>query len=323
MWLCGAALLLCCGCASAPYRFGRFHPQEFDGAPSQPVAVNFGSPNKALDGLGWLVGLPVRILTLKWNASNHHVSDETVAKLKTYLRENDITDVYVAVNEYDPKGQWQRLRENDHISPVWRYSIGALSCVTYSIFPYRIIGGDEYNPFTNTLNLTSDVPAMLLSEAAYAKDVRSRKLPGAYATVNILPIVSLWRQSLAASDVVGYARFHDDWEGEKEVYCFLYPHIGATTFGPAAHFVPVAGPFLSTGGAIVGHVVGRTTAAIQQPESIDSAPGDDPVPVITEKERTDAKHRQQVSRPPPSEENAVLQAAFQKPSQPRPPREAK
>jgi hypothetical protein len=276
--LCAMALLLGSGCATTSYRFGRFHPQEPDGTDVQPVVVKQGTPHKTLDRIGWLVGLPGRFFTLNPKTNNHDVSPETLEKVKTYLERNDLTDVLVAVNDYDPKGQWQRLRENERISPLWRYTAGTLNWLGYVIIPNRVFGGDEYNPFTNTMTLTSDVPALVLAEAAYAKDIHSRKNPGTYAAINDLPVLSMIRHSRATSDVLGYARLEHDWEAEKEAYDVLYPQIGSTTFGPASHFVPVAGPFLSVGGAVVGHAAGRSVSAVQEPKPIRTSPGPSPSP---------------------------------------------
>ena len=242
------------------------------------MVVEQGGPHKMLDRIGWVVGLPARVMTLNSKTNNHHVSPETVEELRNYLEQNDLTDVYVAVNDYDPKEQWRRLRENYRIAPFWRYSVGTISWLSYSMFPYRVFGGDEYNPFTNTLNLTSDVPALVLAEAAYAKDIHTRRHPGAYATISDLPLFSMWRQSRAASDVLAYARVRNDWEAQKQAYHVLYPHIGSTAFGPASHFVPVAGPFLSAGGALVGHATGRTVTAVLQPKSNNSPSGEPPQP---------------------------------------------
>ena len=115
--------------------------------------------------------------------------------------------MYVAVNEYDPKGQWRRMRKNDRVSPFWRYSVGTLAWMHYTLLPNRLFGGDRYDPFANSLNLSSDVQSLVLSEAAYAKDIHSRRHPGAYAAiVNDMPVLSIWRRARAASDVLGYAR---------------------------------------------------------------------------------------------------------------------
>jgi hypothetical protein len=268
------------GCVSSSYQYGRFHPDQPDGFDVQPVAFEYGEPNKTLDRIGYVVGFPARLLTLNKNVNNHHLSPETLDKLRVYLEENDITDVYVVVDKYDPKDQWRRLRDNDRISPFWRYSVGAITCIGYTILPNRIFGGDRYNPFTNTLNLSSDVPAMVLAEAAYAKDIHSQRFPGFYASiVNDLPILTVFRQTRATSDVVGYARIQGDWATEKQTYLVMYPQIGVGCIGPIGFYVPVVGPFLDLGGAVAGHVAGRTVALVEEsrrPKSLPdtTAPGE-------------------------------------------------
>ena len=239
----------------------------------QPVAFEYGEPNKTLDKIGYVVGFPARLLTMNKNVNNHHISPETLDKLRVYLEENDITDVYVVVDKYDPKDQWKRLRENDRIAPFWKYSVGAITCAGYTILPNRIFGGDRYNPFTNTLNLSSDVPAMVLAEAAYAKDIHGQSHPGAYASiVNDLPFLTVWRQVRATNDVVGYSRVKGDWPTEKQAYCVMYPQMGVGCIGPAGTFVPVVGPFLDLAGAVGGHVVGRSIAAIEESRRPKTAP---------------------------------------------------
>ncbi len=266
-WIVALLVVPACGCVAAPYHYGRFHPQEPSRRLVEPVEVVYGKPHKTLDRIAWVIGLPNRLLTLNNNTDNHKIAPETVEQLKVYLAENDITDVYVAVNDYDPKGQWQRLAENERIAPLWRYSIGVLTWLNYTCFPNRVFGGDRYDPYANSLNLSSDVPALVLSEAAYAKDIHSQRYPGIYAAIfNDLPILSVWRKARATSDVLGYASVNDDWQTEEEAYHVLYPHIGAAAFGTAAPFVPTFGPLLTWGGAAAGHVTGRTVAYFQRPK---------------------------------------------------------
>ncbi len=64
------------------------------------VEVEQGRPNKTLDRIGWVVGLPARIVPLDSKINNHQVSPETIAKLATYLEQNDLADVTVLVNHY-------------------------------------------------------------------------------------------------------------------------------------------------------------------------------------------------------------------------------
>src|SRR5258708_34896804 len=79
-WLLGMALLGS-GCASTPYRYGRFHPRGPDEAAPQPVTFRHGKPHRTLDRLGLLAGLAERVFTLNSKASNHQVSPEALQTL--------------------------------------------------------------------------------------------------------------------------------------------------------------------------------------------------------------------------------------------------
>ena len=265
----GFWLLLASGCAtSGRYEYGQFHAARSSGADLTPVRLEYGRPNKTLDRIGNILGAPAKLLSLNSRIDNHRVSAETIEKLVVYLEKNDLTDVRVSVNDNSPKYEWRRMRANERISPGWKYTVGTLNWVGYTIMPGRLFGGTEYNPFTNTLYVNSDVPAVLLAEAAYAKDIHAREFPGTYAVfANSVPGVSIWRRSRAVGDVLGYARAEQDWDVEKQTYLVMYPQIGASTFGgagmlamgsPGALSSFIVGPLLGAGGAIAGHAAGRT-----------------------------------------------------------------
>ena len=326
-WIVALPVLLASGCATTPYQYGRFHPQEPTGIALQAIELDYGQPHKTLDRIAWVVGIPARIMTLNKKTNNHDISPETVETLKTYLEENDITDVYVAVNDYDPKGQWKRLRENDRIAPFWRYSMGTVTWLGYTVFPNRVFGGDRYNPYTNSLNLSSDVPALVLSEAAYAKDIHSRRHPGAYAAfVNDLPVLTVFRQARATSDVLGYARTKGDWKTEEQGYHVLYPQMGAATVGTAAPLVPTVGPFLGLGGAVAGHVTGRTVAYVQRSKlpkpSTEAIPNEDAPRSYDEttaaREIADKNSLPPTSKSPSRDRTGVFQASYEQPRPTRP-----
>jgi hypothetical protein len=267
-WIGVWCLTALAGCAHAPYQYGRFACSRSADGPPPCVKIEYGRPCKSLDRIAWIVGMPARILPLNARINKHQISPETADKLRTYLEKNDLTDVHVYVNQYDPSGQWQRLRENKRVSPLWRYSVGALSIAGYTLFPGRIYGGDSYNPYTNSLYLNSDVPAVVLHEAAFAKDVHSRKLPGTYAFVNELPFFSLWHESLAMGDILGYAREQQDWDVEHQTYCVQCPRMGVQSVSIAGPLTGVwwGGAALGLGGAAAGHVAGHTLAARRDAE---------------------------------------------------------
>ncbi|HVU88431.1 MAG TPA: hypothetical protein VHD36_14010 [Pirellulales bacterium] len=264
--LCASLLLSALsGCKIAPYQYGHFHEDGEQGP--ETVTVEYGKPNKTLDGIGKIVGFPAKILPMNAKINDHEISRTTENKLREYLARNDLNDVAVFINHYDPKRQWQRLRDNKRVGAGWRYTAGAISVIGYTVFPGRIFGGDSYNPYTNSLYLNSDVSAMVLREAAYSKDVHSQKMPGTYAVIQDLPVLGLWSDTLAVRDVIGYAREQGDWEVEKEAYHVLYPQMGIASTSIGGMFLSSAwwgGAALGAGGAAVGHVAGRTAAKREQ-----------------------------------------------------------
>ena len=229
-WICSS------GCATLPYRYTQFHTP--DESVHAEVVYEYGEPHKVLDGIAWVTGIWSRILSLNSHVNNHNLTDETKAKLTAYLEQNDLCDVLVRVNQYDPKGEWRRLRENRRVGAGWRYTAGLISMAHYTIFPGRVFGGDVYNPFTNSLYLNSDVSAVVMHEAAYAKDIHSRSMPGSYAVFNELPVMSLWRHTRGVNDILGYARTNDDWIVERETYRVVYPQMGVHSMALTGFFVP-------------------------------------------------------------------------------------
>ena len=221
--------------------------------------------------MAWFVALPSRILPLNPNVNSHTLSADSADQLKTYLQENELTDVLVRVNQYDPGGEWSRLRQNSRIAPGWKYTFGTASVIGYTLFPGRVFGGDIYNPFTNSLYVNSDVPAMLIVEAAYAKDIHARALPGTYAAVNEFPVLTLWRHTRAVNDTLGYALKEDNWDLERDTYRTVYPLMGvhAALGGHSAASWAMAMPMITipismVGGAAAGHTVGQTTIAYRE-----------------------------------------------------------
>ncbi len=255
------------GCVTAPYQYGHFAPVTGEDDKPADVIVDVGTPNRTLDRIGWVFGLPSRIFPLHAGVNNHHVSDETRDKVAEYLRENDLTDVRVRINHYDPADEWIRLRANRRIAPGWKYTGGVLCHLHYTLLPGRVIGGDWYNPYTNSLYINSDVEALVLHEAAYAKDIHSRSLPGTYTAVNHVPLLWLWRQSVCVNDILSYARKNHNWDVEKQTYHVVFPLIGAHTGMSVSPLAPFGfEPLLGLGGALVGHATGRTVSAYRSRE---------------------------------------------------------
>lgn len=269
--LCLAAVMICSGCVSTPYSFGVAHRGGREDCDGAAIAISRGRPNVIVDGAGWVLGIPRKILLWDSRAQNHDVSPETEQEAVEYLAAQGLDDVQVRVNQYDPRGEWRRLVQNDRIAPGWKYTAGTLRWVGYTLIPDRIFGADYYNPFTNSLNLYSDIPEIAVREAAYARDVAGRDYPGTYATFQEFSPLSIWHQSLATNEALSYYAATGSTAEQQAAWEILAPQYGVD-FGNTI-VVNVAGaPVSLIGGAIAGHGYGRYRAAqLEEEASVASA----------------------------------------------------
>jgi hypothetical protein len=222
--------------------------------------IERGKRRPVLDGVGWVFGIPAKVILWDRRVENHAVSADTEEAMRQYLEVNGLDHVKVRINQYAPLEDWRRLRANKTVGWGYRYTIGALSVAVEALLPGRVFGGDHYNPFTGTIHLYSDVPAIALHEGGHAKDFTRRRYPGTYALVTAVPFGSLWPEAIATGDAIAYAEQQDDPGLERETYRILFPAYG-TYFGGSVGDVasPVALPVYA-GAIVAGHAVGRIKA---------------------------------------------------------------
>jgi hypothetical protein len=282
-----AALVLTAGCAQQQ-ALSQYAPgsarEYFISQRLQEITesqIERGQPRPLLDGAGWIVGIPSKIVLWDRRVDNHHISPATESAISEYLDANDLTSVKVRLNQYAPRDEWRRLVANDAVNPGWRYTFGTFSWLGDAILPGRLFGGDHFNPFTNTINIYSDVPAVGLHEAGHAKDWARRKYKGTYAALYALPGAPLWHEAVASRDALAYVRAAGSPEEQEEAYRLLYPAYGTYVGGAVGDWVPGAGIVPYAGAVVAGHIAGRirgrqvarqTRAAEAQP--IADTPGD-------------------------------------------------
>ncbi len=225
------------------------------------IDIEVGSQAPVIDALGWVFGIPRKVLLWDRRADSHDVSSSTVGEVAQYLDDRQLHDVKVRVNQYAPGGEWKRLVANKRVGAGWRYTVGTLSTLGYTLLPGRLFGRDNYNPYTNTLSVYSDAPALALAEAAYAKDVHQRKLPGTYATVQILPLVAMWHETLATDEVQQYVAIRGSKDELEDIRRQLYARYGMELGGAVSNILPDGGfafpvvSLLPVVGAAGGHAV--------------------------------------------------------------------
>ncbi|MEZ6106908.1 MAG: hypothetical protein R3B96_12500 [Pirellulaceae bacterium] len=133
----------------------------------------------------------------------------------------------------------------------------------YTLFPGRIWGGDEYNPYTNSVYLYSDIPALGIAESAYAKDIHSRTYPGTYATGQLLPILGVHHESLATEDAMWYVQTHGSSDSLQATRRLLYARYGMEAGGNLGGMFSVQGNQLGGVGQVIGAAGGHIAAGIQ------------------------------------------------------------
>ncbi len=227
--------------------------QLIDGKP-QPQR---GAPRKVIDAVGWVVGIPSKILLWNRRIDNHRIGDRTAGLVEQYLVDNGLETTRVRLNQYAPGDDWRRLVRNKRVGAPWRYTFGTIATLGETVFPGRIFGGDHYNAYTDTIHLYSDVPAIALHEAGHAKDFARRKWKGTYAAVYGLPIVPLYHERIATRDALAYADYAATPDERREAINVLYPAYGTYVGSSFGTLIPSAVSPLYYGSVIAGHVTGR------------------------------------------------------------------
>jgi hypothetical protein len=272
------AVTMCsAGCAAVPYHFTPDIEQNltFELPEGQPQ-VDRGKPNWFLDGIGnYLISLPTKIIFLNWSLANHKISEEQERELLDYLHANGLYNVKVRLNSYSPGDEWWRLASNTDVNPAWRWTIGMLSVLQYTIFPGRLFAGwpffggtsDAFNPYTNTLYIWSGDRAIMFHEGGHAKDYAGMKYRGTMSALRIVPPVAWWQEAVATGDAIGYERIRGTRKQERRAYRVLYPAFASYLGGTASSVLGYIGgvdrwiQYAVQGGVIVaGHIVGQTRA---------------------------------------------------------------
>ncbi|MFO7870788.1 MAG: hypothetical protein R6V03_05080 [Kiritimatiellia bacterium] len=265
-----AAVILTTGCASVPYRYGKNieTPNMYRLPPGEPQFER-GRPHAFLDASDWIWPGSLLGKLLLWDirVDCHEVSPHTEAALREYLEKNDIKSVKVRINQYTPRGEWHRTMRNTGMRCGWRYTLGFMSWLGYTIYPGRFFGGDNYNPYSNTINIYSDIPEVALHEGGHAKDFADCTWKGGYAALYAyVPFANLYHEAKATGDAIGYLIAEGKAQSRDEAYRILYPAYGTYVGGDIAEWLPP--PYSQIGsaaGAVVGHIVGRIKAANAPP----------------------------------------------------------
>jgi hypothetical protein len=246
------ALIVAAGCATTPppYVGQGPHPQITRGKPIPPV-----------DFIGNVFGVLMKIVLWDRRVDNHSISAETESYLVRYIEApvSNTDGTHFSLNEYAPGRALSRLARNKKVAWPYRLIIGLpVTLIIDVLLPGRlfsgIVGGDMYNPYTDTVAIFSDHPAILLHEAGHADDFNDKRFKGTYALIRIIPFVDLYQEFQASDEAFSFLIETADHEQEVAAYKILFPafgtYIGGYSYLPGGSLI----------GALVGHIVGRLKA---------------------------------------------------------------
>ena len=258
-------MLVMAGCATTPYVGRGHHPQIVRGHPIPPV-----------DLLGNVFALPVKLVLWDWHVDNHSISAKTEAVLVKFLDDHrsETGQTEFRLNVWAPHEDIRRLVANHQVAWPYRATFGVLSVLVELVLPSRLfgglIGGDAYNPYTNTVYLYSDHPAIALHEAGHAVDFSNQRRKGTYALARVLPFVDLAQEHEATTIAIDYFMETGDHANEFRAYKILYPAYGTYVGG----YLPGPYGIGSAVAVLLGHVMGRLRAREQAHfyQNLDTSP---------------------------------------------------
>lgn len=261
----GVLLALTAGCATAPYHYGKdaayVHGPRL--AANEPQ-ITYGTPHGFLDASGWIWpgSLLGKLLLWNYKIDSHHISTQTVAAVQQFLADNELRDVKVRFNDYCVGGELRRTVRNKAVAPGWRFTLGMLTWLEYTIMPGRFFGGDNYNPYSNTIHIYSDLIPVGLHESGHSKDFAGRTYKGTYAFFYIVPGFNLYPEALASTEALSYVRDKRDMKQWAACYKILYPAYGTYLGGNVGTWLAFPWNYAVEAGAVIpGHILGRIKAA--------------------------------------------------------------
>src|SRR5262249_39743303 len=118
------SLLSAIGCASGlPVRDYATSQAE----PCLKQQIERGKPQPVVDGIGWVVGIPTKIILWDRRVKTHSTPPPTEAAITRYVDETGLTKTKVRLNQYAPIDEWRRLTANQEVAWGWRYTVGAIT----------------------------------------------------------------------------------------------------------------------------------------------------------------------------------------------------
>ncbi len=243
-------------------------PEQIKG--KEHIEIGIGSSNVVVDGIKNVLSIPNKLILWNSNFGSGNISRETIMKVRDYLHENGLHDVYVSVNEYNPIKIWERTFTNPNTSLLAKCTVGVGSALIDTLTIPKLTGfpGDHYSPMSNSVHIFSNDTSIALHECGHAKDFNSRKNPTLYTLTRNIPVIgnfiTIGQEAIATKNAIGHLVEKGDDEGAHLACQTLFPALSTYVWEATMKYLPVPWwvSFLIILG--LGHILGRT---IQLPSS--------------------------------------------------------
>lgn len=261
-----ALLSLCLGC-SARSEYLRPDLARNDCFETPETYVD-NSPHPHVDRIeNTLEWIPNKIGVGRSLVERDEIPPETLSLLNAYMEEHGLGDIPIVIDEYSPSGYWKRVQKARTISTGWRYVGGGLGWLKSSLIPGRSLDRNYYDPASNTLYANSNNPIDLLSELAYARQLREKSWRGTRMAFRTVKVVNQFARIEAGREAWLYASEQDLHELEKQGLRNLYTEYAMLPALAAGAFLPwYANPLLRVAARTTGTTLANRTLSRRETE---------------------------------------------------------
>jgi hypothetical protein len=203
------------------------------------LTISRGWPLRFLDALKNTLSIPDKILLFNTHVDSNVFDPAIEEDLAAFSHRHGLR-VHVRINEYAPLAELGRLFTEGRPNILLRLTVGLLSWLGYCLNIGRLFGGDFYSPWTHTVHLSSNHPAIALHEMGHAVDFSRRSWPGLYALSRYIPGVALYQEYVASVYAIEFLhdeRRHDD---EVRAYRLLIPAYSTYVLGAIIELFPTS-----------------------------------------------------------------------------------
>lgn len=251
------------------------------------IEVTRGFASEIVELIRFLATLPEKLLLWNRTVGSGELSEDSEQVVRVFLAMHYSTATHVSINEYNPSLICKRVFENSSAPPLFKFTLGILEIIHYTLFPAKLIGGDYYLPIADTIVICSDNLAIALHEAGHAIDFAEQDRNGLgrgfYSITRMLPPVMLHQEAVATRKAITFAESCGEKLDVKHCWSLLIPAFGTYIAYVVAEYTEWNYGLVLFSVLISSHMLGRMISAFRT--SRDSYTVDKEIAALVERAR--------------------------------------